>query len=70
MQTNRESFIRTVTAKEQLVDGTPAKIIEILNVKTALSTHLIQNALYDSWQNDEEFLYISRNFARLAQFYN
>ena len=70
LQTNRESFIRTVIAKEQLVDGTPAKIIEILNVKTALSTHLIQNALYDSWQNDEEFLYISRNFARLTQFYN
>lgn len=69
LNTNRATLIRSVIAKEQMIDATPAKIIEILSIKTSLSTHLIQNALYDTWQNDEEFLYISRNFARLAQLY-
>lgn len=69
MTANRHALIHTIMAKELLHDDDPRTLMDAVAKKTGLSLGLIDDALYQTWQTDNEFLRISRSFAQVAKFY-
>lgn len=69
LTSNRHALIHSIMAKELLHDNSPQSITEAVAKKTGLSFGLIEDALYQTWQTDDEFLRISRSFAQVAKFY-
>lgn len=69
MTANRHALIHTIMAKELLHDDDPRTLMDAVAKKTGLSLGLIDDALYQTWQTDNEFLRISRSFAQVARFY-
>ncbi len=69
LTSNRHALIHSIMAKELLHDDSPHSITEAVAKKTGLSFGLIEDALYQTWQTDDEFLRISRSFAQVAKFY-
>lgn len=66
---NRQALLQIILAKEQSHDMTPEHIVSLVSQKTGLSAGLIYEALYQKWQNQIEFLRISRSFAHVAKHY-
>ena len=69
MRANREALIKTIIASEFLADKQPSTIIKSVATKTGLPHDAVQSALYDEWEDEQEFLALSRYFAVISQHY-
>lgn len=69
MSKNRQALLQTILAKEQINDSSAQVVIPLISQKTGLSAGLVYDALYQDWQNQREFLRISRSFAQLVRHY-
>lgn len=66
---NRHALIQTILAKEHIKEQTETSIAQAVSEKTGLSYDMVYEALYGTWEQESDFVRISRSFARLSRFY-
>lgn len=66
---NRHALIQTILAKEHIKEQSPTNIAKVVSDKTGLSYGMVYEALYGTWEREDEFVRISRGFVRVSSFY-
>lgn len=66
---NRHTLIQSILAKEVIHEPTTVNIAQTVSDRTGLSYGMVYEALYGKWADEQEFIRMSRSFARVSGFY-
>lgn len=66
---NRHTLIQSILAKEHMSEPTAVSISQAVSDRTGLSYGMVYEALYGKWADEQEFIRMSRSFARVSGFY-